>query len=198
MVELSIIKILSTKEGYVKKDDWKLQGTYQRKEWNTGEDIETTNVYGFAAKSGTNRDGETISAGEFVRAHYNVGINTTRAYLQYIGEDETLSKSAVALPDHITVVFVDGNAETDDDNTEDIKTPTSEINPNSSTANVWSFDKTIYLASAPNTPYMIVDINGRPLLHGITATDRDEIHLSGKVEGVVIVVVGGKSFKIRY
>ena len=43
-----------------------------------------------------------------------------------------------------------------------------------------------------------IDVNGRPLRTGITATDRDEIHLSGKADGIVIVITGGKSFKIRY
>jgi hypothetical protein len=64
--------------------------------------------------------------------------------------------------------------------------------------NVWSFDKTIYIAAVPSTPYTIVDVNGRPLQTGITATDRDEIHLSGKADGIVIVIINGKSFKIRY
>ena len=78
----------------------------------------------------------------------------------------------------------------------DIKTSTSErTNPN---IKVWSFAKTIYIESAPGTPYTILDVNGRVLKTGTTNTDRKEIHLGGKMDGFVIVKIGGKTFKIRY
>jgi hypothetical protein len=186
--------------------DWKAIGVYHYKVWP---DERTPNEYGFAANSGTGVDKYgneigTFVAGEFVRAGKNTKIRPTRFFLRYTGEDETLkSKSAVVLPDRIVLVFPDGTAsvldpdDPQDDPSGDIETPTSEIAP-TATANVWSNDKTIYIATAPGTAYRIIDASGRPLRTSITATDRDEVRLGDKADGIVIVIVGGKSFKIRY
>ncbi len=184
---------------YELSDGWMFVGKYEKKVWNERK----SEIYGFASSAADGKDKEgnvigKIVAGEFVRAGSGTFVRAMRAYLRYTGTSETFSKSATELPDRIVVVFPSDEDEPND-STDDIKTPTSEINPNlSATANVWSFGKTIYIASAPMTPYTIVDVNGRLLLHGITATDRDEIHLPGKVDGIVIVKVGGKAYKIRY
>ena len=195
----------TTSEGY-----WVFHGTYEKTVWNEDptktSPKTTTNVYGFAAKAGTNQDKESCEAGEFVRAGYNISIKPTRAYLEYKGTNTNLLKSALVLPDRIKVVFIDKEtASVIDDPTVnpsenedgDITTPTSEIQP---TANVkvWSYDKTIYIQARPGTDYRIIDANGRLLRTATTQTDRDEIHLSGKADGIVIVNIGGKSFKIRY
>ncbi|MBQ1884632.1 MAG: hypothetical protein II165_06385 [Bacteroidales bacterium] len=55
--------------------------------------------------------------------------------------------------------------------------------------------KTSYLCFG--TDYRIIDANGRLLRTATTQTDRDEIRL-GRGNGIVIVIIGGKSFKIRY
>jgi hypothetical protein len=105
------------------------------------------------------------------RAGANATMKPTRAFLRYTGEDDVLNPNGV-------------------------QSKSATALPDRI---VLVFpDKTIYIAAAPNTPYTIVDVNGRPLRTGITATDRDEIHLPGKADGIVIVITGGKSFKIRY
>ncbi len=189
--------------------DWKFHGTYEKILWNEDptktHPKTTTNVYGFAAKAGTNNDGESYEAGEFVRAGYNVSIKPTRAYLEYKVSNENLSKSALVLPDRIKVVFIDHEtASVIDDPTVnpsenengDISTPTSEIQP---TANVkvWSYDKTIFIQSRPGTDYRIIDANGRLLRASTTQTDRDEVRL-GRGNGIVIVIIGGKAYKVNY
>jgi hypothetical protein len=204
---IGLSKSVSPKDFSVatKADGWSLVGVYSYKTWA----VRTPNEYGFAAKPISYTDEENgeevnITAGEFVRAGKDAKIKPTRAYLRYDGEDETLkSKSSAVLPDRIVLVFPSETASAIDDpsddpsGSDDIETPTSEIQP---TANVkvWSYSKTIYIAAAPGTAYRIIDINGRPLRTGITATDRDEIHLGGKADGIVIVIIGGKAFKIRY
>ena len=199
------VTIEKTEAGKVEKTDWTFQGTYEKKVWNTNGEIETKNVYGFAAKGGTNNDGESYAAGEFVRARYNISIKPTRAYLQYTGSDENLSKSAIVLPDRIKVVFIDKetasviddptvNPSEDEDG--DITTPTSEIQP---TANVkvWSYDKTIFIQARPGTDYRIIDASGRTLRTAATLTDRDEIRL-GSHRGIAIVIINGKTYKVIY
>ena len=177
-------------------DDWTLQGVYEKTVWTTRQ----SSIYGFASKSADAKD-ETgtkigqIQAGEFVRAGANSSVRAMRAYLKYSGDDTRLSKSAIDLPDRIIVVFPDETASVIDP--ADLTTPVSEIAPTSNTK-VWSYDKTIYIAAAPNQPYTVIDITGRPLITGTTATDRDEIHLPGTFSGIVIVRIANQSFKIKY
>lgn len=183
---------------------WTFRGVYAKQYWAERQPT----IYGFAGGNKTNNDGTTISIGDFVRAGANSSVKPFRCYLQYDGDGgntnlSTLSKSVLALPNRIEVRIVNTVLNPDDptkivngDPTGDFETPTSElIAPN---INVWSFDKTIYIAALPNTPYTIVDMSGRQLQTGITATDRDEIHISGTFSGIVIVRIANKSFKIRY
>ena len=180
---------------------WIFKGVYEPEWWAERQ----TKIYGFAGADKTNRDDQEIHIGDFVRAGYNSSIRPFRCYLEYSGEGgkidlSTLSKSSLTLPDRIEVRVINSVLEPDDPQENpngDIETPTSEITP-AANLKVWSFDKTIYIAAAPNTPYMIVDMSGRQLQTGITATSRDEIHLPGKVDGIVIVRVANQSFKIRY
>ena len=179
--------------------DWQLIGRYMSKKW----DAQTPRDYGFAgSKKGTEGDENYIKIGDFVRAGANAHIKPFRCYLHYTGDESVLiSKSAVNLPDRIEVRIINSVVAPENnepiDGGDDVTTPVSEIVPTIN-ANVWSFDKTIYIAAAPNTPYTIVDVNGRPLRAGITATDRDEIHLGGNVDGIVIVIIANQSFKIKY
>ncbi len=182
---------------------WTLHGVYEKTGWTERQPT----IYGFAATTGTGRDKDgneigTIAVGEFVHAGRNSSVRMMRAYLQY--SDNATSKSALSLPDRIIVVLPGETASAidhpvDDPSTtgDDIETPTSEINP-AANVKVWSYDKTIYLAAAPNTPYTVIDLAGRTLITATTATDRDEIHLPGSVDGIVIVRIANQSFKIKY
>ncbi len=180
--------------------DWTLVGMYVKKTWDTP----TPTEYGFAASPATNDAGESISAGEFVRAGRNTKMKPTRAFLRYSGTNETLkSKSGVVLPERIVLVFPDATSSVVDpadpsgNGSDDVTTPVSELTPKADNAKVWSYDKTIYIAAAPGIEYRIIDALGRPLQKGITATDRDELRL-GKHSGMVIVFINGKSYKLNY
>ena len=85
-----------------------------------------------------------------------------------------------------------------DEPSDNPSTPTSEIQIDIPAARVWAYDRVIYIESEPNREYTIIDVNGRVLKIGVTNTNHDEIRLGGNVEGVVIVIINGKSFKIRY
>ena len=190
-------------------EKWNLVGVYTNKTWS----VRTPNEYGFAAKQISYTDKETkeevnITAGEFVRAGANAKMKPTRAYLRYTGDNVVLnpgiqSKSAAELPDRIVLIFPDetasviDNPSDDPSDSGDVTTPTSELVNPAVSAKVWAYDKTIFIAAAPNTPYRIIDANGRLLKESATQTDRDEIRL-GSRSGIVIVIIGGKAYKVNY
>jgi len=121
-----------------------------------------------------------------------------------LGSD--ISKSALDIPDRISVIFIDKETASviDDPATDptdnpngDITTPTSEITPSDCNVKVWSYDKAIYIQSRPGTDYRIIDFSGRILRDGTTQSDRDEIRL-GNHSGIVIVIINGKAHKLSY
>ncbi|MBR4215397.1 MAG: tandem-95 repeat protein [Bacteroidales bacterium] len=187
---------VGTKENSTLSSDWKLIGVYQKKRWTEDSEDE----YGFSAID-VAEDG--ISAGEFVRAGSGAWIKPMRCYLKYTGnESQFLSKSAPILPQSIRVIFPETTASVIDTNepsinpTEsgEIVTPVSEIYTEN-VVKVWSFGKTIYIESQPETQYHIIDLGGRIIKNGVTASTHEEISLS-RITGVVIVKIGNKMFKI--
>ena len=194
-------------DGKIVTSDWQLVGVYRKKVW----EYRSPTDYGFAAKDMTNG----IAAGEFVRAGKGAWINPMRCYLTYTGEEDLFedypddaphSKSATdPLPTTIRVIFPDATASVinpDDptaDPSGDIETPVSEIVPShSAAAKVWSYDKTIYIEAQVGMAYQVIDLNGRPLIKGVTSTDREEVTLPRANSGIVIVRIGNKSYKIMY
>lgn len=187
---------VGTQENSTQPSDWKLIGVYQEKIWMENSKDE----YGFSAVDVV-EDG--ISAGEFVRAGSGAWIKPMRCYLKYTGnESQFLSKSATKLPQSIRVIFPEATASVIDTNepsvnpaeSGEIVTPVSEIYTEN-VVNVWSFNKTIYIQSQPDTPYQIIDLGGRIIKKGVTNSTYEEISLS-RITGVVIVKVGIKIFKI--
>lgn len=178
-------------------EGWEFVGTYEKKVW----DADSPNEFGFAA----NDEGDDIKAGDFVRIGAGASIKPTRSYLRYTKNDNPFSKAGEQLPDKIGVILIPlGSVVNPDDpnndpNNGDIETPVSEIVPaTNSGAKVWSYDKTIVIEAAPSTAYQVIDLGGRTLKNGVTNTSREEIVLGGKTDGMVIVMIGGKSFKIKY
>lgn len=183
---------VGTKENSTELSDWQLVGVYQKKKWTEDSKIE----YGFSAVD-VAEDG--ISAGEFVRAGSGAWIKPMRCYLKYIGTDSKfLSKSSPILPQSIRVIFPEATASVIDNyesaESGEIVTPVSEINTEDA-VKVWSFGKTIYIESQPDMQYQIVDLGGRIIKNGVTASTHEEISLS-RITGVVIVKIGNKMFKI--
>ena len=185
---------VGNKENTTLQSDWELIGVYQTKKWTE----DSKNEYGFSALD-VPEDG--ISPGEFVLAGSGAWIKPMRCYLKYTGkESQFLSKSSTILPQSIRVIFPKATASVIDNDEQQLNpsesgvvTPISEINA-ANVAKVWSFNKTIYIESQPDTQYQIVDLVGRILKKGVTTSTHEEISLHRS--GIVIVTIGNKSFKI--
>ncbi|MBO4372504.1 MAG: hypothetical protein J5826_06185, partial [Bacteroidales bacterium] len=59
---------------------------------------------------------------------------------------------------------------------------------------VWSYNSTIYIESAPDTKYTIIDLNGRILKSSTTKSTKEEITINKP--GIVVVNVDGYSYKV--
>lgn len=186
--------------GFTEQGYWKFTGLYERKDWSSASNKD----FGFSGKAVADKG---INVGEFVRIGKGVWANPMRCYLTYSGDNPALSKSLSELPTRIEVRLIDETATVIDpdvepivepvDNPDDIETTVSEIVPNSGTR-VWVHNKTIFIESTPNTEYQIIDINGKTLKKGITHSDREEVALSRNADGIVIVRIANKSYKIKY
>ena len=75
-------------------------------------------------------------------------------------------------------------------------TPVSEITPNSG-IKVWSYDGAIYIENAPDTKYKIIDLNGRTITTSTTKSDREEVVVPNRNNSIAIVIINGKSFKLK-
>ena len=166
--------------------DWIFYATYVAKEWD--ENNLTVPTYGFAGV-----DDNDIKAGDFVRVAAGASIAPMRCYLTYKNE---LTKSAAELPDVIEVVIVDKDETINEP--DEIVTPVAKTEAAKPEANVWSFDRTIYIEAQPNTEYTIIDLGGRKLKTGVTQSTREQITLARRTNGIVIVVINGKAFKLGY
>ena len=74
------------------------------------------------------------------------------------------------------------------------KTPVSEINGEGDAVKVWSFARTIYIETAADTKYTIVDLNGRMITTSTTKSTHEEIQVNGS--GIYVVIINGKSYKV--
>ena len=85
-----------------------------------------------------------------------------------------------------------------------VATPVSEITPGTKTnsalpaAKVWSYDKVIVIEALAGTRYSISDANGRLIKEDITQSTHDEITLSIVHDAILVVRIGGQSFKVMY
>ena len=91
------------------------------------------------------------------------------------------------MPDNDMMVF--GSFKKDDN-----VTPVSEIADNSSETRVWAYNHTIYIETAPDSQYKIIDLQGRIITTSTTKSSHDEINLSRS--GIFIIVTNGNSFKV--
>lgn len=72
-------------------------------------------------------------------------------------------------------------------------TPVSSV-VDSPSVKVWSYNRTIYLESAPDTKYTIIDLNGRIIKSSTTKSTKEEIKINK--HGIVVVIVNGDSYKL--
>ena len=75
-----------------------------------------------------------------------------------------------------------------------IPTPVSNISDNESGIKVWSFSSSIYIESAPNTQYKIIDINGKIIKSAATKSTKEEVNIIKT--GIYIVIIGNLSYKV--
>ena len=79
---------------------------------------------------------------------------------------------------------------------ENPSTLVSEITPNSG-VKVWSYNHTIYIENAADTKYKIIDLNGRIITTSTAKSDREEVVVPNRNNSIAIVIINGKSFKLK-
>ena len=78
-------------------------------------------------------------------------------------------------------------------NNENPNTPVSSVD-DAASVKVWSFNSTIYIETASDTKYTIIDLNGRILKSSTTKSSRDEIRLNQS--GIVVVFINNATYKV--
>ena len=73
-------------------------------------------------------------------------------------------------------------------------TPVSDVANSQDNVKVWSFNSTIYIETAPDTKYTIIDLNGRILKSSTTSSSKEEIRLNQS--GIVVVIINNASYKL--
>ncbi len=73
-------------------------------------------------------------------------------------------------------------------------TPVSSTPDTQSDIKVWSSNSTIFIESAPDTKYTIIDLNGRTLKSATTKSTKEEIKINKS--GVLIVLIGNTAYKV--
>ncbi len=73
-------------------------------------------------------------------------------------------------------------------------TPVSSIDNGGNNVKVWSFARTIYIASTPDSQYKIIDLQGRTIATSTTKSSHEQININK--EGVYVVIINGKTFKL--
>ncbi|MBP5501237.1 MAG: leucine-rich repeat domain-containing protein [Bacteroidales bacterium] len=72
-------------------------------------------------------------------------------------------------------------------------TPIATITDNTP-VKVWSYNSTIYIESAPNAKYTIIDLNGRTIKSSTTKSSKEQININHS--GIYLVIIDNQSFKV--
>ena len=80
--------------------------------------------------------------------------------------------------------------------------PTDPANPSTPIATitdntpvkVWSYNSTIYIESAPDAKYTIIDLNGRTIATSTTKSSKEQININHS--GIYLVIIDNQSFKV--
>ena len=73
-------------------------------------------------------------------------------------------------------------------------TPVSPVDDRGNDIKVWSFSRIIFIETAPDAKYTIIDLQGRLIKSATTKSTREEILMSKP--GIYVVTVSGKAFKV--
>ncbi|MBR2887477.1 MAG: bacterial Ig-like domain-containing protein, partial [Bacteroidales bacterium] len=111
----------------------------------------------------------------------NLSAATITGYDQYKRGEQTLTITYQGVETTLTV-------------TVGTTTPVSDVANSQDNVKVWSFNSTIYIETAPDTKYTIIDLNGRILKASTTKSTNEEIKINQS--GIVVVVINGASYKL--
>lgn len=144
---------------------WNFIGTYQPRYWSDSENPEEIGkVYGFAGKT-KEVDGQTVEAGDFVRAKSGAKIRPTSCYLMWTGYEpdyaRALTRGAAAteeLPQSITVKLVSASGDLTGIGT--IDTTTGEVTFDSE---AWYTLDGVRLSGQPSTKGIYIN-NGKKIV----------------------------------
>ena len=102
------------------------------------------------------------------------------------GNDVTVTDGKFTMPE--------GNVSVAAEFEYDPSTPVSSVDDSGNDVKVWSFSRMIFIETAPDAKYTIIDLQGRLIKSATTKSTREEILMSKP--GIYVVTVSGKAFKV--
>ena len=102
------------------------------------------------------------------------------------GNDVTVTDGKFTMPE--------GNVSVAAEFEYDPSTPVSSVDDSGNDIKVWSFSRMIFIETAPDAKYTIIDLQGRLIKSATTKSTREEILMSKP--GIYVVTVSGKAFKV--
>ena len=73
-------------------------------------------------------------------------------------------------------------------------TPVADVVADNNGAKVWAYNSTIYIETAPDTKYTIIDLQGHVITTSTTKSTHEEVHTNQS--GILIVKIGNQTFKL--
>ena len=131
-------------------------------------------------------DKETVNLSEATITGYDktkVGEQTLK--VEYQGVETSLLVAVKAKEQQ--------NNNNNNGNNDNPPTPVSSVD-NTPSVKVWSFDNTIYIASAPDSQYKIIDLQGRTIKSATTKSSYEEVNINNS--GIYVVIINGASYKL--
>ena len=135
-------------------------------------------------------DKETVNLSEATITGYDktkVGEQTLK--VEYQGVETSLLVAVKAKEQQNN----NDNNNNNNGNNDNPPTPVSSVD-NTPSVKVWSYAHTIYIASAPDSQYKIVDLQGRTIATSTTTSSLEQININKS--GILVVIINGKSYKV--
>ena len=155
--------------------------TSPKTEYTEGDDFSAEN--GILTLTYNTGDKETVNLSEATITGYDktkVGEQTLK--IEYQGVENSLL---------VTVEAKEQN--NNNGNNDNPPTPVSSVDSTPG-VKVWSSNRSIFIESAPDTKYTIIDLNGRIIKSSTTKSTREHIKINKS--GIVVVIINSESFKI--
>lgn len=147
-------------------------GRLPKIEYTEGEDFSAVDSYFFMYYDNGNRSEKILLSEATITGYDKTKIGEQILKVEYNGFETELKVTVIA----------------------NQPTPVSDIIDTQSGIKVWSSNSSIFIESAPDAKYKIIDLNGRTLTTSTTKSSKEEIHINK--QGVYVVLVNGDSFKV--